>query len=95
MSVDFTEETLHRVAETARLRLSQAELAAFRKELGDILRHFSKIREMGEGEARHYGRDTANELRADEAGACEEADAILGNFNKKEGRFLVAPKSLE
>ncbi|MEM3030159.1 MAG: Asp-tRNA(Asn)/Glu-tRNA(Gln) amidotransferase subunit GatC [Candidatus Micrarchaeia archaeon] len=91
----FSEETLRKVAEIARLRLSQAELASFRKELEEILAHFSKIRKMGEGEARYYGRELANALREDMAEECEEVEGILANFNRKEGRFLSAPKSLE
>ncbi|MEM4389085.1 MAG: Asp-tRNA(Asn)/Glu-tRNA(Gln) amidotransferase subunit GatC [Candidatus Micrarchaeia archaeon] len=91
----ITEEILRKVAEIARLRLSQAELASFRKELEEILAHFSKIQKMGEGEAEHYGRRLANSLREDRAECWAGGEDILANFNRREGRLLVAPKSLE
>ena len=91
------EETLKKVAEISRLKLSQEELSSFAKELEQILSYFSKIRKMGEGEAAHYGRDLRNSLRNDQARECgkEETEKIVSNFCRKDGRFMAAPKSLE
>lgn len=91
------EETLRKVAEISRLKLSQEELSSFAKELEQILSYFSKIKKMGEGEAAHYGRELRNSLRKDEARECgkDESEKIVSNFCKREGRFLSVPKSLE
>ena len=95
--MEVSEETLKKVAEISRLKLSPEELSSFKKELEQILSYFSKIKSVGESEARHYGRDLKNSLRKDEVRECgkEEVERIVSNFGKREGRFLSAPKSLE
>lgn len=95
--MEFDEETLKKVAEICRLKLSEEEAASLKKDLESILEQFKVIQEVGGDERLYYVNEAANELREDEIKNKSEGEveAIVGQFQKKEARFLVAPKSLE
>lgn len=89
---------LERVAEIARLKLSDEERESLRKDIEGMLAYFSeinaikgleKVREM------NYVNEGKNKLRDDGAKACAESGGIFALFTRKEGKYLVAPKSLE
>jgi len=89
---------LTRVAEIARLKLSDEEKAVISKDLEGILGQFAQINAI-EGldkvEENDYVIDGANALREDVISECKNPDDITKLFTRKEGKFLVAPKSLD
>lgn len=97
--MEFDDETLKKVAETCRLKLSEEEAKALKKDLQIILEQFKEIQKAGEGaeEGLYYVNETTNELREDEVKKKDEKETeeIVKLFSKKDGRFMVAPKSLE
>lgn len=91
-------ELVKKMGELSRVKLSEAEVSRLEKEFGEIFEYFSSIREIGEkGEQLFYVTGEKGEQRADEARAKArgEIDAIVENFAQKDGRLLVAPKSLD
>ena len=95
MAMDVSEETLRRVADIARLKLSPEELVAFQTEITAILDHFSTIQKVAGASPSSGASSLTNPLRDDKVEDCSHADALTAGFAKKDGRFLVAPKSLE
>ena len=92
---EIDEGVLKSVAEVARLKLSPEESVSLMKDLQGILKHFSAISGLKtEGKEQYYVREMENELREDKSSKPENADGILSQFNKKDERFLSAPKSL-
>ncbi len=93
----FDDETLKKVAETCRLKLSEEESASLKKDLQAILEQFKEIRDVGGEEKLYYVNEAANELREDEVkpNDKEGVEEIFKLFSKKEGRFMAAPKNLE
>lgn len=91
-------ELVKKMGELSRVKLSEAEVSRLEKEFGEIFEYFSSIREIGgKGEQLFYVSGGKGELRTDEPRpkAKDEADLIVGNFAQKDGRLLVAPKSLD
>lgn len=90
------EQTLDRIAEISRLKLSAQEKSELQKDLSSILQSFSKIREIeARGKELYYVRKVVNALRKDKARKKEEeAKGIRSQFNKREEEYMIAPKSL-
>jgi len=88
-------EIIKRVASTARIQLSDAEIAEFSKEMDSILKHFAEIKNVKTDEEMYYVYDTENPLRKDEKGTPGNAIGIRDQFTKKEGKHLSAPKSIK
>ncbi len=96
MKID--KELVRKMAELSRIRLSDAEIGRLEKEFAEIFEYFSSIDELGgKGEQLLYVGGTRGETRGDSAKpkTKEDADAIVGNFAQKDGRLLVAPRSLD
>lgn len=88
-------ETLERVARVCRLKLSEAEKEAFRRDLNEILGYFSQISEIEErGRELYYVKEGEAKQREDEARECEEAEAIRSQFAKRKDGLMLAPKGL-
>lgn len=86
---------LEKVAEVARLKLSEEEINEFNKDIETILEHFSKIKEIECKEEFCYVHKKKNECRKDMVVKGDEGEDMIKLFNKKNKRFLSAPKSLE
>ncbi|VVB98647.1 Aspartyl/glutamyl-tRNA(Asn/Gln) amidotransferase subunit C [uncultured archaeon] len=96
MEVD--KELVRKMGELSRVKLSEAEIARLEKEFGEIFGYFSSISGIGaKGEQLFYVGGVRGQLRADDPKpkSRDEADAIVENFAQKDGRLLVAPKSLD
>ncbi len=90
----ISKEELLRVAEIARLKLDERELASLEKDANEIMEYLGKVREIqGETEL-YYLNGTENPLREDAAKECGKAAEIRKQFTHAEEDFLVAPKSL-
>lgn len=96
--MEINKELVRKMGELSRVKLSEAEVARLEKEFGEIFQYFSSISKIGEkGERLFYVGGARGGLRKDEAlaKAKDDADSIVGNFAQKDGRLLVAPKSLD
>ncbi|MBI3588474.1 hypothetical protein HY995_05420 [Candidatus Micrarchaeota archaeon] len=86
--------TLLRMAEIARLKLSERELEQLRRDANEILSYFRMIDELeARGEELYYIKPVAFEPRKDIPAACTEAGAIRGQFAKKKDGVMLSPKS--
>ncbi|MFH1285982.1 MAG: Asp-tRNA(Asn)/Glu-tRNA(Gln) amidotransferase subunit GatC [Candidatus Micrarchaeota archaeon] len=89
------ESTLKRVAEIARLKLSEEELASLNDEITEILEQFEQISELRGEQELYYVSEQKIALRKDAVSPSGKSEEILALFTKSKERFLVAPKSLE
>lgn len=88
-------EELSKVANIARLKLSDSEAASLKKDLNSLLDYFSKINEIeGKGKELYYVKESAASPREDEEGSCREAEAIRKGFAREKDGYMIAPKSL-
>ena len=89
---DFMDkQTIKKVAEVARLNLSDEELSEFGKDFDGILEQFSKLHKEKLGE--FYAEEKAAVLRKDETHLDSIiAEKILDNAPEKENNLLKVPK---
>jgi len=87
-------QTLARIAEISRLKLSEHEADALQNDMDAVLRQFSVIRQINTEHVK-AGADEPQELRNDSAEPSGNADAILSQFCMKSNRHMLAPKGLE
>jgi aspartyl-tRNA(Asn)/glutamyl-tRNA(Gln) amidotransferase subunit C len=83
-----TEEVRH-VAELARVRLGDDEVAAFADQFGDILDYFEALDEVPETEREE---ELVNVMRPDEVEAGLSQEEALSNAEETEDGFFVGPK---
>jgi aspartyl-tRNA(Asn)/glutamyl-tRNA(Gln) amidotransferase subunit C len=90
------EEVLH-IADLARLKLTEAEIAIFQKQLGQILEYFKKLEEIDTSQvpSMKHVLDLHNVLRADEPRPSCSADEALKNAPRRHGNFFEVPKVVE
>ncbi|MEW6528906.1 MAG: Asp-tRNA(Asn)/Glu-tRNA(Gln) amidotransferase subunit GatC [Candidatus Micrarchaeota archaeon] len=96
--MEINSELVKKMSALARVKLSETEVLRLEKEFNEIFEYFSSIKEIGgESEQLFYVTGAKGELRADKINAKEkdEIDAIIKNFAQKDGRLLIAPKSLD
>jgi aspartyl/glutamyl-tRNA(Asn/Gln) amidotransferase C subunit len=86
---------IKKVASTARLHLTDEEMAELSKDMENILKHFAEIKNIRTDEEMYYVHDSENPLRKDEKGIPGNAIGIRDQFTKKEGKHLSAPKSIK
>ena len=83
-----------KMAELSRVRLSDAEVSRLETEFSEIFKYFSSISELGSGgKPLFYVSGGSGSRRQDSTEECKQADAIVAQFGRKDGRLLVAPKS--
>ena len=88
---------VHKVAQLARLSLSEEEEGKLAQEMGDLLDHFEALQELdtSEVEATTYAVPLECLQREDRALPSLDADRILQNAPRsKDGHFLV-PKIID
>ena len=75
----FGEETVRKVAELARLRLNDQEVAKFTEQLGNVLGYIEKLAQLDTSkvEPLTHPLELATPMRADEAVASPGAETIL------------------
>ncbi len=85
-----------KMAELSRVRLSEAEISRLEAEFSAIFEYFSSISELGSGgEPLFYVGGGSGSRRQDSPAKGKEADAIVAQFGRKDGRLLIAPKSMD
>jgi len=92
----INENTIERVSEIARLKLSDKEKIRFREEFERILEEFSVIDEIKVGDKElYYVVENVNVLREDSSPKpFNKINDIKNNFNKKEDEYIVVPRNL-
>jgi len=88
MKVD--EALIKRVAENARLSLSEEEIKEFMPQLKEILENFSKLDEADTRDAKPSFQpvEIKNAVREDKTGKClSQEDALKNAVHKKDGYF--------
>ncbi len=96
MKID--KDLVRKMAELSRVKLSEAEVSRLEAEFAGLFDYFSSISGLGsEGEPLFYVAGGSGSRREDRPakGGGKEADGIVAQFAHKEGRLLVAPKSLD
>ncbi|MBI5229111.1 Asp-tRNA(Asn)/Glu-tRNA(Gln) amidotransferase subunit GatC [Candidatus Micrarchaeota archaeon] len=89
------QDTLKKVAQISRLKLSEQEIQELQKDLNTILDYFSKINEIAaKGEEMYYVKAVRNAVRKDLPRKCDKDEKIRKAFNKKQENWLLAPRSL-
>lgn len=89
-------DEVRHVAKLARLRLSDAELEQYRRELSSVLDHIARISELDvEGvEPLAHPVDLVNRLADDQPGESLPVEMVLAIAPEIEGRYLAVPKVL-
>jgi len=85
------------VAQLARINLTAEETQLFQKQLGEVLRHADKLREVdvGDVEASSHAIPTFNVFREDIARESFTADQALSNAPKKANGLFIVTKVVE
>lgn len=93
-----TEVDIRHIARLARLELTDAEMAALRKEIPEILGYVQQLQEVDvEGvEPTAHAADIVNVMRADEIGDCQSLDKTMKNAPAvAEGELFKVAKVLD
>lgn len=93
----INKSTIEKLAELARIELSEKEEESLRKDLEKILAHFEELKEVATNNVQPIvgGYFLKNVLRLDDDGECLSADMALTEFPEKEKRFLRVPPVFE
>src|ERR1700722_8827431 len=97
MASELTLEEVSRVAQLARLQLSDAEKTKLTGELNDILQQFARLQELDTTDVppTSHSIPLTNVFRDDVAGPCLPRDAATRNApEKRDGNFIV-PQIME
>lgn len=94
---EVTRDEVRRIAELAKLRLSDDEIELFRDQLADILSHFRTLDELDTSDVppTQHVLDVENVLRADEARPSVSADEALANAPRARDGFYDVPAVME
>ncbi len=85
-----------RIAQLARLRLTEEEVETFRSQLGDILKFVEQLNELDTENVQPYiGEFSETPMREDEPGESLPHGEALMNAPEKEGGFFVVPRVVE
>jgi aspartyl-tRNA(Asn)/glutamyl-tRNA(Gln) amidotransferase subunit C len=89
-------QEIHRIAELARLRFSDAEAEAFAEQFSSIVDYVGAINsvDMTGVEPLTSVNNTVNVLREDVVGECLTTEEALRNAPKKNESFIKVPKVL-
>jgi len=90
-------DEVRHVAKLARLKLSDAELERYRRELSSVLDHIAMLSEQDVTgvEPMAHPTDMTNRLDEDVVGHSLPLDKVLANAPAVEGDFLAVPKVLD
>ncbi|VVB66685.1 Uncharacterised protein [Candidatus Gugararchaeum adminiculabundum] len=85
---------MKRAAEISRLQLSVEEFKQFEEEFAQLFGYFIEVQSV-KNSLKQDEKIRTNELREDIPVQKNYADKLVEKFTKKDGRYLVAPKSLD
>ncbi len=97
MSQTLTHDQVRHVAKLSRLKLSEAEVAQFARQLSDILTYVEKLNELNLDEVQPmaHALDLTNVLRPDEPKPGLSVEQVLANAPAKEPPFFMVPKVID
>ena len=87
--------TVAKIAEIARIRLTEKETEEIAKESQQILEHFAEIQHIKAEKEMYYVHEAKNPLREDKSTEPKEDAEIRKQFTKSEGKHLAAPKAIK
>lgn len=92
--VSVSRETVKRVAELARISLTDKELTKFSKELGTILNAFRDIEKVDTKNIKPSFQplDMKNVTREDKTEPCLTRDQVMTNTRNKEKGYFKGPR---
>lgn len=88
---------VHKVANLARLALTETEEVQFTTQLGSILDYFEQLSELDVSNVEPTTRaiDVSNVTRPDDLQAIGDREAILANAPDQDGDFFKVPKIMK
>jgi len=91
----ITKEEVKRIAELARIKISDEEAIKMEKDFEEILSYFSEIEDKGskESKIKSHMFEGNTSIREDVEGECN--NNIISQFSQLKGRYAKAPKSLK
>lgn len=97
MAASLTAEDVRKVARLARLKLSEAEVEIYARQLGDVLKYIDLLNEIDtEGvEPLAHPIELSNVLRSDAPAPSLPREAALSNAPKADGRYFLVPQILD
>ncbi len=81
-------EEVERMADLARLNLSDKEKESLRGDLSDIIDYVDKLKEADVSGVASFDHSSVNITRDDIDENYEEKDELIDDFSEKEGRYL-------
>lgn len=87
-------QTILKVAEIARLKLSEEELSRFEKEFEKIFDYFSDLKKLELQKEFGYATDNKNVFREDRINS-KNSEEILKPVPKTDKRYLKVPKGFQ
>jgi aspartyl-tRNA(Asn)/glutamyl-tRNA(Gln) amidotransferase subunit C len=97
MSAPLTPADVRKVARLARLKLSDAEVEVFTRQLGHVLTYVDLLNEVDVSQVAPMAHaiELANVLRADEPAGSLPREEALANAPKSDGRYFLVPPILD
>ncbi len=97
MSAPLSIDDVRKVAHLARLRLSDAELQTYTRQLGDVLQYVELLNVVDTADVAPlaHPHETQNVLRPDESRESLPREAALANAPRSDGRYFLVPAILE
>ncbi len=94
---ELSNDDVRKVANLARLKLSDAEIEHFAQQLDAVLHYVHVLDELdvSEVEPMAHAVDVTNVLRDDEARPSLPREEALSNAPKTDGRYFLVPQILE
>ncbi len=93
----ISKEEVKKLAQLARIELTEEEVAHFAKDMGEILAYVETVKEVAKEKTEKSEGLVKNVLRKDQVSEASElfADAVLENVPHASGRFVVVKKIIE
>jgi aspartyl-tRNA(Asn)/glutamyl-tRNA(Gln) amidotransferase subunit C len=97
MAASLSYDDVRKVARLARLKLSEAEVESYSRQLGQVLQYIDVLAEVDTTgvEPMAHAIEVANVLRPDERRDSLPRDAALSNAPKTDGRYFLVPPILD
>ncbi|MFQ5794042.1 MAG: Asp-tRNA(Asn)/Glu-tRNA(Gln) amidotransferase subunit GatC [Candidatus Bipolaricaulia bacterium] len=93
----ISEAQIRHIAELAKLKLTEAEIALYQEQLGEILEYFQKLEELDtdDVEPLKHLLETVNVLRDDRPESCLSQEEALRNAPQHRDGFFEVPKVVD
>lgn len=97
MSEPLNVAEVQKVARLARMKLSEAEVAKFSQQLGDVLGYIHQLNEVPTDgiEPMVHAVEIENVLRADELRPSLPRAEVLRNAPRADGKYFIVPQILD